>query len=236
MLYVIIGLLVVFLIVGLAVATYSSSQLVETFEKYNAVPCYKKITGGEFALQLTNNFFGAKINVGRTKGFLNDGYSSKSKMVVLSESTCDTASVAALTIVAHEFGHASQDLSKSKRFKVNKILTKTTRFLGYFMFPLAMVGLFLCLIMPESLEIGLSLVGTSAGILILCVAVKLALIPLEKDASKRGIDLLIKTEALFGEELEMAKDLLNAALLTYIGDFLRSILWWTFLTRKTKYF
>ena len=46
----------------------------------------------------------------------------------------------------------------------------------------------------------------------------------------------IKTETFDEEEMAMAKDLLHAALLTYIGDFLRSILWWTFLTRKSKLF
>ena len=236
MIYVIIGILVVLLVVGLAVATYSSSQLVETFEKYNRVPCYKKTTGGQFALELTNNLFGGRIAVGRTKGYLNDGYSSKSKMVVLSETTCDSSSVAALTIVAHEFGHASQDLSGLRKFKANKFFSKLTKVLGYLMFPLAIVGLFLCLIMSENLVIGFSLLGVAFAILVLCIVVKLALIPLEKDASKRGIDLLIKTEALYGEELDMAKDLLKAALLTYVGDFLRSILWWTFLTKRTKYF
>jgi Zn-dependent membrane protease YugP len=61
-------------------------------------------------------------------------------------------------------------------------------------------------------------------------------IPVERDASKRGIDILKKMEVLDDDEMLMAKDLLKTALLTYIGDFLRAILWWTFLTRKTKLF
>lgn len=38
------------------------------------------------------------------------------------------------------------------------------------------------------------------------------------------------------DELKMAQELLRSALLTYIGDFLRAILWWTFLTRRSKMF
>ena len=236
MIYVLIGVVVLFLVFALAIATYAGAQLEDTFQRYNHIPCNKKITGGQFALFLTNNYFNSKILVGRNKGYLNDGYSSKSKMVVLSEATCDVASVAALTVVAHEFGHASQDISNSKKFRANKLLTKSVRIIGYFMFPFAIVGLFLFLIFPELYEIGLSFLVMSLIIFIFALVVKLACIPLEKDASKRGLDLLKKTETFDEEELEMAKILLKSALLTYVGDFLRSILWWTFLTRKSKLF
>ena len=236
MIYVVIGILVLFLLFALAIATYSNAQLQETFEKYNHVPCNKKITGGQFALFLTNNVFQSKIMVGRTKGYLTDGYSTKSRMVVLSEATCDSATVAALTVVSHEFGHASQHLSASKKIKVNRIMSKTVKIIGYFMFPFAIVGLFLFLLFPDLYYIGLSFMIISLGIFLFALIVKLSLIPLEKDASTRGLALLKKTETFDEEEMAMAKDLLHAALLTYIGDFLRSILWWTFLTRKSKLF
>ncbi len=236
MVYVLIGIVVLFLLFALAIATYANAQLLDTFEQYNRIPCNKKVNGGQFALFLTNNLFGGRISVGRTKGYLNDGYSSKSKMVVLSEATCDVASVAALTVVAHEFGHASQDISNSKKFKLNKILTKVVRIIGYFMFPFAIVVLFLVLIFTEIYEIGLSFLVLSLAIFLFALIVKLACIPLEKDASNRGLEMLKKTDTFDDEELEMARELLKSALLTYVGDFLRSILWWTFLTRKSKLF
>ena len=236
MIYFLIGAVVVFLLFALAIATYSTAQLEDTFDKCNNVPCNRKITGGEFALELTNKVFNSKISVGRTKGYLNDGYSSKSKMVVLSEATCDVASVGALTVVAHEFGHAKQDLINSKKFKINKTLSKIVRIIGYFMFPFAIIGLFLFLIFPEMYYIGLTCLAISLGIFILAISLKLATIPLEKDASKKGLQLLRETETFDEEEMKLAKELLNSALLTYVGDFLRSILWWTFLTKKSKLF
>lgn len=236
MIYVIVGVIVVFLLFALAIATYANAQLEDTFEKYNRIPCNAKITGGQFALRLTNTQFASRINVGRTKGYLNDGYSSKSKIVVLSEATCDVASVGALTVVAHEFGHASQDLTNSKKFNFNKSLTRVVKILGYFMFPLIVVGIFMCFIFAEKLAIGFSILGAALVIFLLALALKFATIPVERDASKRAIKLLEQTETFDNEELAMAKDLLRAALLTYIGDFLRAILWWTFLTKKSKLF
>ncbi len=236
MMYILIAVVVVFLLLALAIATYSGAQLEDTYEKYNRIPCNKKMTGGDFALYLTNNIFDCKINVARTSGQLKDAYSSRSKMVVLSESTCDVASVAALTIVAHEFGHAEQDLHNSKRLKSHKSLNKAIKILGYLMFPLVVIGVFFCLIFPNLYAIGLTFVGVSLAIFLLALFLKLSTIPLEKDASKRALRLLKETDALDVEELIMAKDLLKAALMTYVGDFLRAILWWTFLTKKTKLF
>lgn len=236
MIYIIIGIVVLFLIFGLAIATYSGAQLEDTFNNYDKVRSSKNITGGQFALFVTNNLLDGKINVVRTNGYLTDAYSSKSKAVVLSDSTCDITSVAALTVVSHEFGHALQDLENSKKFNLGKSLGKTVRALGFFMFPFIIVGIFLFFIIPHSPEIGIALLGVGLGIFLLSLLFKLITIPIEKDASKRGLELLKKTQVLNEEELLMAKDLLKAALLTYVGDFLRAILWWTFLTRKTKLF
>ncbi len=236
MIYILIGVVVLFLIFALAIATYSGVQLEDTFEKYNKILCNKKITGGQFALHISNNILEGRINVVRTEGYLTDAYSSRSKAVVLSNSTCDVASVAALTVVAHEFGHAMQDLNSSKKFKLNRSLSKAVKFLGFFMFPLAVVGIFMCLILAGTPAVGFALLGTSLVIFLLAVLLKMLSIPLEKDASRRGLELLKKTETFDEEEMLMAKDLLKAALLTYVGDFLRAILWWTFLTKKTKLF
>lgn len=236
MIYIVIGVVILFLIFGLAIATYSGAQLEEAFNNYDKVRSSKNMTGGEFALLVTNSMLNSKIRVVRTKGHLTDAYSSKSKAVILSDSTCDVASVAALTIVSHEFGHALQDLNNSKKFNLGKGLSKTVSVLGFFMFPLLVSGIFLVLIMPHSIGIGISLLAAGLLIFILALSFKLLLIPIEKDASNRGLELLKKMEVFNEDELLMAEDLLKAALLTYIGDFLRVILWWTFLTRKPKLF
>lgn len=236
MIWFIIGFLVIFLIIALAIANYSGSQFLDTYEKYSKIPCYAKVTGGQFAIKVANEVTNGQIRVARTQGYLTDAYSSSAKTVVLSDETCDTASVAALTIVSHEFGHAMQHLSNSKKYRLNTKLLKLTRYLGYFMFPLALVGLFLFFAIPDKTYIGLIVMGASALIFLIAIALKLFSIPLEKDASRRGLKLLQELDVFDDEEMKIAKDLLRAALMTYVGDFLRAILWWTFLTKKTKLF
>ena len=91
------------------------------FEKNN----FNKLVRDKIPEKITGN----KIRVVRTAGVLTDAYSTRSKTVVISDETCETASVASLTIVAHEFGHALQDLTNSKKLKLNRTLTKTTKIL-----------------------------------------------------------------------------------------------------------
>ena len=236
MIWAVVIILVVFLILALSIATYSGAQLKDIYEKYNAEPCFAKITGGQFALMVAEKITGNKIRVVRTAGVLTDAYSTRSKTVVISDETCETASVASLTIVAHEFGHALQDLTNSKKLKLNRTLTKTTKILGYFMMPLALIGLFIALVFSDLYVVGIVLLALSAVIFLIALLLKFLTIPLERDASRKGMKILRDLKIMEEDELKMARELLRAALLTYIGDFLRAILWWTFLTRKTKMF
>ncbi len=236
MIWVVVAIVVVFLLIGLPIANYSGSQLLETYEKYSKIPCYAKLTGGQFALKVSNEITGGRIAVARTAGYLTDAYSSRAKTVVLSDETCDSASVASLAVVAHEFGHAMQHLSNFSKFKFNLRLAKITRILGYFIMPIILVGLFLVFVIPSLTFVGFIFIGVSAIILFISILFKLLLIPVEKDASKRGLKILTDMQIVDDEEYKIAKDLLNAALLTYVGDFFRALLWWTFLSKKTKLF
>lgn len=236
MIWIIIGIVILFLILALSVATYSGAQLQDTFERYNNEPCSAKITGGQFALMVSNALTNNKIKVARTKGIMTDAYSSRAKTVVISDASCDTASIAALTIVSHEFGHALQDLNNSKKFKRNILLMKITKHLGFLMMPLAIVGIFIMLVFSELFYVGLLLLILSGIIFLLALLLKFLSIPLERDASQRGLKILQDLEIMNEDELKMANELLRSALLTYIGDFLRAILWWTFLTRRSKLF
>ena len=236
MIWIIIGIVIIFLILALAIASYSGNQLQEVYNKYLNEYCNVNLTGGELALLFSNSLTNGQIKIARTAGVMTDGYSSRSKTVVISEKTCDDHSVSSLAIVAHEFGHALQHMNDIKQFKLNINLMKWTKRLGYFMFPLAAVGIFIALVFSNLFYLGIILLALSAFILLLAIFLKFMSIPLEKDASRRGLNILKDLNIMNEYELKMAQELLNCALLTYVGDFLRAILWWTFLTKKTKYF
>ena len=60
------------------------------------------------------------------------------------------------------------------------------------------------------------------------------MIAIEKEASKFAIDFL--KQVLADEQVALCKKFLNDARLSYWADFFRTLLAWTFMTKKNKLF
>lgn len=225
---------VVLVIIGLSIASFADSHVVERYKKFEHFNASSFTTAKDFAVMTSINFLDSKVKIGQRKGFLTDAYSSSKKVVFLSEEVYGSSSVSALAVTAHELGHALQDKENPKTLKRLSVLSMLGNILGRIMFPLILVGLILFL-SNQSLY-GLVCLGVAVAIFILSLVLKLMTISIEKDASKNALLLLERQRVLNQEELVMAKKMLDAALLTYIADFLRVILSWTFMTRKPKLF
>ena len=76
--------------------------------------------------------------------------------------------------------------------------------------------------------------SVSAGIFLLTGFLRLFIVYIEKDASKRALGLL--KEIFSSQDLKLAKKYLNTARLTYWSDFMTLLFGWTGLTRKKKIF
>jgi Zn-dependent membrane protease YugP len=234
--YVLIAALGVLLIVGLSIASYAGSHVVEKYRQTERYMASSFVTAKDFAVMTSVNFLDRKVRVGARKGFLSDAYSSSQKIVFLSEEVYHSSSVAALAVAAHELGHALQDKKNPQTLKRHRNLIIAGKFFGYLMMPMAAVGVVFFFARPDNILFSLGFLGGAVGIFFLALVLKIMTISIEKEASKNALMLLDSQSILNQEELLIAKKLLKAALLTYIADFLRVILSWTFLTKKTKLF
>jgi Zn-dependent membrane protease YugP len=234
--YILIGCAVVVLLIALSIANYSGNNLIEKFEKLNDDVASSYTFASNFAASVSMAFLGATVKVGKREGYLTDAYIPSKKTVFLSEKVFGSSSVAALAITAHELGHALQDYENSNTLKKHYNLSLAARILGRFMFPLFVLAVVLFFVYPENAIPSLVALAGGVGIFVLALVVKLATVSIEKDASKKALGMIKALNVLDEDELKEAKKLLDAALLTYIGDFLRAILSWTLLTQKTKLF
>lgn len=228
------GALVLLVIIGLSIASYADAHVVERFRKFDNFKASSFTTAKDFAVMTSINFLDSKVKIGQRKGFLTDAYSSSSKVVFLSENVFDSSSISALAVAAHELGHALQDKENPKSLKSLAFLSILGRFIGRLMFPAMVAGVVLFLM--QNIVYGLVFMGVAVAIFVLSLVLKLMTISIEKDASKKALNLLQVQRILDQSELEMAKKMLDAALLTYIADFLRVVLSWTLMTRKPKLF
>ena len=229
-LYSLIGVLVLVIVVCLAIANYAGSNLVtvfEKYEKYNAdffdtMTLAKNISYGEFM---------GKVQVGTVQGFLSDYYYRGT--IHLSPRVASASNISAFSVCAHELGHAMQyrdEPQKMKKFGKKVMLSNT---ISKFTLPLFVIGI-ICIFF--NIIVAISVLSLSVIMFLIGLMTKLSTIKIEKEASENGIKLLQKYANFDENQVKYARKVLNAAKLTYIASFLKSMLKWTMLVNKYDFY
>lgn len=190
-------------------------------------------TGGELARYLLDNEELHHVRVEETdKG---DHYDPVEKVIRLTPEKLNGRSLTAVTVAAHEVGHALQDAAGFAPLKIRTRLIMLTR-------PVERLGAGILMAAPL---IGIltraplvSLLMILGGFMSLgtTTLVHLVTLPTELDASfMRALPILEKGKILKPVDLPHARRLLKAAALTYLSASLASLLniarWWTLLRR-----
>ena len=153
----------------------------------------------------------------------------------LSEGNHSGRSLTALTIAAHEVGHAIQD---ARGYRPLHMRTRLVRWLQ----PVEKMGAGLLMLAPFSVLItrtpliGLATLLGGGLVLGSGIVVHALTLPTEFDASfSRALPLLSETATLRREDMQRARRLLLAAALTYVSAAMQSLLnigrWWAILRR-----
>jgi Zn-dependent membrane protease YugP len=183
------------------------------YGKYNNIPVSKH-TGMEVA-KLIKNGEQFPVEIYTQGGKLEDYFDPTKDLVNISADNMEQGTVANIAVVAHEFGHVQQKFQKSPIFRFRMIMTGITKFTSSAGYILFLIGILLSAL--KLAEIGLIFFSTST-------LFALITIPVEVDASKRGMGLIKKYELLDTYDTDGAKQVLTAAALTYIAGFLSSAL------------
>lgn len=190
-------------------------------------------TGGELARHLLDSNGLQHVKVEETPA--GDHYDPLEKVIRLTPEKLNGRSLTAVTVAAHEVGHALQDASDYPPLKIRTQLIMLTR-------PVQRLGAGILMAAPL---IGIlvhaplvSLFMILGGLMSLgaTTLVHLVTLPTELDASfNRALPLLEKGSVLKPVDLPHARRLLKAAALTYLATSLASLLniarWWALLRR-----
>lgn len=180
-------------------------------------------TGGELAKHLIKRFELKDVSVEQTENG-NDHYDPESKTIRLSETNHEGKSFAAITIAAHEFGHALQHHMNYKPLLLRTKYAKTAVIAEK-------IASFILISLPFTLMLvkipAVSLLMLLAGLTIMCLPIILHLftLPVEFDASfNRALPILSEGNYLPEQAMPVAKKILTAAALTYVSASLASLL------------
>lgn len=206
------GEFLLFALPGLVLGLWAQFSLRSTFARYAQVPTASGATGLDTAQRLMQAT-GLNIGVRGTGGQLTDFYDPRTKTINLSESSTAN-SVASVAVVAHEMGHAVQDAQGYTPMRLRAAIVPAVS-LGAWVGP-AMFLIGLWLNSPSLAVVGL--IAFSAGAIF-----SLVTLPVEFDASRRGLAMLQSTGILGQQDLPGAQKVLRAAALTYVAAALQAV-------------
>jgi len=226
--HIILLLAIIFLII------YGPSYWVNyTLKKYSVERDDFPGTGGQLARHILDRFNLDYVVVEQTD--LGDHYDPSDKAVRLSANNFKGKSLTAITIAAHEVGHAIQhSIGYAPLMWRSKLVV--------FAAATEKIGVLIMVIGPI-----LTVISRVPGVAIISLVVMLSMfiagivahlvtLPVEFDASfNRALPILEKGEYISKEDLKPARKILKAAALTYVSASLMSILnfarWVTVLRR-----
>ena len=200
------------LLISLGVQIYLKS----TVSKWGQV----RNGSGEFGYQVAQQIFNRTslnaIPMERIKGDMTDHFDPGANIVRFSETTAGKNSVAAMAIAAHELGHVQQYQTGSALIKARSFLLPALQFSPILSYIGILFGLWFN--MTGMLYLGILFFG-------LMVLFSILTLPVEIDASRRGLRLLDEAGLMVTpDDKQGSKSVLRAAGLTYLAAALTSIL------------
>lgn len=189
-------------------------------------------TGGELARHLLDRFGLAAVGVERTD--TGDHYDPGARCVRLTADKFEGRTLTAITVAAHECGHALQHAGGERLFQLRSRLAVlavwAARIGSFLIFVAPMLGLLSRAPSPALLSVlgGFLVMGFG-------VVVQLITLPVELDASFRKALPVLQTGYLEPAQVPAARRILRAAAWTYVAASLASLLnfwrWMTILRR-----
>lgn len=202
------------LIPAILIAMYAQNKVRSTYAQYSRVTNRSGMTGSDAARLILDKAGLFEVPIEQVAGNLTDHYDPRSKKLRLSQGVYSSNSIAALGIAAHEVGHAIQDQQEYLPMKIRGALVPVASIGGNFGFGIFILGLFLSI--PVFQTIGIVLFSAT-------VFFQLVTLPVEFNASSRAMAVLEGYSILESDELGKARQVLNAAALTYIAAALSGI-------------
>jgi Zn-dependent membrane protease YugP len=203
-------------IVFMLISWLVGMRLKSKFKQYSEIAFRGNLSGAEVAAKMLADNGINDVKVISVEGQLTDHYNPLDKTVNLSPEVYSGRSVAAAAVAAHECGHAVQHAHAYYWLGLRSTLVPVVSFTSGWMQWILLAGILTIQVFPYLLL---------AGIILFAMTTLFSFItlPVEFDASNRGLAWLESSGITSSQEHEMAKDALKWAALTYVVAALASL-------------
>jgi Zn-dependent membrane protease YugP len=207
--------------VGMALSIWASVKTKGAFHKYSQFTTRSGMTGADVAKAILRDANINDVTVEPVRGTLTDHYDPRTKILRLSEAVYGSTSMSAAGVAAHEVGHAIQHANGYAPLKFRSAWVPVANLGG----GISMIVLVLAALLGGAASVtGHNLAIVGVVLFATTTLFTLVTLPVEFDASKRALVALKHGNYLTPEELSGAKNVLDAAALTYVAAFVTSAL------------
>lgn len=189
---------------------YAQNKVKSAFKNYMKIGNKKGITGYEVAKTILerNGLRDVKIQQSR-RGSMSDHYNPMKKTVNLSPSVYSGRSITALSVAAHEVGHALQHAKGYKPLSIRSLIAPVASFASRSVYFIIILGVILSI--QPLITLGIVVFAS-------VVLFQIVTLPVEFNASSRALAQLKGNGLVYNQkELDQSKKVLNAAALTYVA-------------------
>jgi len=193
-----------------ALVLFAQVRMQAAYKKYSKIETANGITGAETARRIlkANNITNVEVREAQTGGALSDHYDPRDRSVTLSKDIFRNSSIASVAVAAHEVGHAIQHHQGYRFLMWRSAITPVVSIASSLSMPILFLGLFM----------RIDFLFTLGIILFFAAAIfQFVTLPVEFNASARGLKLLTSEHILVNAEKADAKRMLHAAAFTYVA-------------------
>jgi uncharacterized protein len=207
--------ILVVMLPSIAITGWAALRVRSTYAKWSKVDSGIAMSAHDFARRLLDTRGLSNVRVEPVPGQLTDHYDPRGKVVRLSEGNFAKSSLAAVSVAAHECGHAIQDSVGYTPMKLRSGLFPVVNFANQLWFPLFFVGI-----------LGLGQIWIQLAVILFAavLAFHVVTLPVEINASTRAYGLLTRYGILSRDEASGTRRVLTAAAFTYIAAALTALL------------
>jgi Zn-dependent membrane protease YugP len=205
----------IILIPAMIFAFYAQTKVSRAYNNYAKVMNRRGVTGAQAARSILDANGLSDVPIEITAGRLSDHYDPRKKVMRLSQNVYNDPTIASVAIAAHESGHAIQHSVNYMPLKIRNLIAMPVSLISWLSWPLLIIGILI--IQTGNYTQGNLIFNIGIFAFVGVVVFHLITLPVEFDASRRAIALLVEQGVIYPEETGGAKKVLSAAALTYLA-------------------
>lgn len=217
-----LALIVISLALGLGTQWY----IRHTFKRWSQVPIDSHETGAQVARRFLNSEGLSNVPIRPNGGDdLSDYYDPRSDALYLSNSSENGDSVASVAVACHEAGHAVQHDRNYMPARIRMAIVPVVNIGSELWMLVLLAGIFMNLT---------GLINLGILLFAFVVVFQLVTLPVEFNASARAMNFISNDVRISPEQARGARQMLTAAVLTYVAAALSSILQLLYLLQQRQ--